>query len=142
MGLFMSLPLPAEILPHRNSMLVLERVTECSADRIIAHMTLDEEHLAFQGHFPARPIVPGIFLIEAMAQTLAYGYLFENPDKSSVLLVGIKEARFRHPAFPNQRLEIEVWRRGAKLKLLCGVGHVRYDGKTIAEATLSGVVEG
>ena len=123
-------------------MLLLDRVTQCTADRITAHMLLDEEHLAFQGHFPSRPIVPGVFLVEAMAQALAYGYLLENPDKKSVLLVGIKEARFRHPAFPNQRLEIEVGLRRAKLKLLCGIGHVRYDGLTIAEATLSGVVEG
>src|ERR1700688_1782271 len=128
------------ILPHRYPLLLIDRILEVERKkRIVAikNATFTEPH--FPGHFPDSPIMPGVLLIEAIAQAGAALLLTEIPDRDTKLMVftGIDSARFRKPVVPGDQLRIEVtvinWRSMA-VKML-GVATV--DGKVACEATVT-----
>src|SRR5450755_5134590 len=113
------------ILPHRYPFLMIDGIEEIERiKRIVGvkNVTINEAH--FQGHFPGKPIMPGVLIIEAMAQTGGLLLLLEIPDREKKLLyfVAIDDARFRRPVVPGDQLKVEVkvisWRGGdfAKLK--------------------------
>jgi 3-hydroxyacyl-[acyl-carrier-protein] dehydratase len=127
------------ILPHRYPLLLIDRVIEIERrTRIVAikNVTINEPH--FQGHFPDFPIMPGVLIIEAIAQAGGALLLTEIPDRDSKLMVftGIDSARFRKPVVPGDQLRIEVkvlnWRTTA-VKLH---GTATVDGKLACEATI------
>ena len=127
------------ILPHRYPFLLIDRVVEMERkQRIVAikNVTMTEPH--FQGHFPDYPIMPGVLMVEAIAQTGGALLLTEIPDRDSKLMVftGIENARFRRPVTPGDQLRIEVtvlnWRRTA-VKL---IGKATVDGVLACEATI------
>ena len=128
------------ILPHRYPFLLIDRVVEMERkQRIVAikNVSLNEPH--FQGHFPDYPIMPGVLMVEAIAQTGGALLLTEIPDRDQKLMVftGIEEARFRRPIVPGDQLRIEVtvvnWRsRAVKMQGVCTV-----DGKVAADATIT-----
>jgi 3-hydroxyacyl-[acyl-carrier-protein] dehydratase len=127
------------ILPHRYPLLLIDRVIEIERKtRIVAikNVTINEPH--FQGHFPDFPIMPGVLIIEAIAQAGGALLLTEIPDRDSKLMVftGIDSARFRKPVVPGDQLRIEVkvlnWRSTA-VKLH---GTATVDGKLACEATI------
>ena len=100
-----------EILPHRYPFLLIDRIVEFErAKRVVAvkNVTANEPH--FQGHFPGAPIMPGVLVIEAMAQAGAVLMLSELPDREKKLAVftGIDEAKFRSQVVPGDQLRIEV----------------------------------
>jgi beta-hydroxyacyl-ACP dehydratase FabZ len=98
---------PLSRLPHGNSFRFVDRILEfMPGERVVArkNVTLNDPHL--QGHFPGNPLMPGVLLIEAMAQTA--GLLL--PDGSSSVLAQIKEARFRRPVVPGDQVRIEAVR--------------------------------
>jgi 3-hydroxyacyl-[acyl-carrier-protein] dehydratase len=98
---------PLSCLPHGLSFRFIDRILEISpGERIVAlkNVTSNEPHL--QGHFPGNPIMPGVLLLEAMAQTA--GLLL--PAGSSAFLAQIKEARFRRPIIPGDQIRIEATR--------------------------------
>jgi len=133
-----------ERLPHRYPFLLVDRVLELDPGRRILALkgvTFNEEF--FQGHFPGQPVMPGVLILEAMAQ--AGGILILPPDGSAAgkafYLVAVDHAKFRRTVVPGDRLTIElnvIRARGNFSKL---AGRVEVDGQLVAEAelTLAGV---
>jgi 3-hydroxyacyl-[acyl-carrier-protein] dehydratase len=127
------------ILPHRYPLLLIDRVLEMERKtRIVAlkNVTVNEPH--FAGHFPDYPIMPGVLMVEAIAQAGGALLLTEYPDRADKLMVftGIDSAKFRRPVVPGDQLRIEVsvvnWRTSAvKMR---GVATV--EGKVACEATI------
>jgi len=127
------------LLPHRYPFLLIDRVVEMERkQRIVAikNVTINEPH--FQGHFPDYPIMPGVLMVEAIAQAGGALLLNEIPDRDSKLMVftSIENARFRRPVTPGDQLRIEVtvlnWRsRAVKMG-----GTITVDGKLVCDATV------
>lgn len=131
------------LLPHRYPFLLVDRVIEIEpAKRIVAlkNVTINEPY--FNGHFPGRPVVPGVLIIEGMAQAGGLLLLNEIPDRESKLLYfgSIDQARFRRPVVPGDqiRYEIDVLRFR---RLYCKLAaKALVDGQVAAEAVLSSVM--
>jgi 3-hydroxyacyl-[acyl-carrier-protein] dehydratase len=128
-----------KILPHRYPFLMVDAIEEMEkVKRIVGIKNVTINELHFQGHFPGKPIMPGVLIIEAMAQTGGLLLLLEIPERDKKLLyfVAIDDARFRRPVVPGDQLKIEVkvisW-RGDFCKL---DGRATVDGELAAEATL------
>src|ERR1700733_13187787 len=127
------------ILPHRYPFLLIDRVLERSRKkRIVAIKNVTINEPFFQGHFPDYEIMPGVLMVEAIAQAGGVLLLPEVPDHEHKLLVfsGIDRARFRRPVVPGDQLRIEVdvlnWRPlAARLE-----GKVYVEGKLVCEATI------
>ena len=128
-----------KILPHRYPFLLIDRVVEMERKkRVVAlkNVTFNEPY--FQGHFPDKPIMPGVLIIESMAQTGGLLLLQEVPEREKKLLyfVAVDGARFRRPVVPGDQLRVEMkvlsW-RGDFCKL---EGKATVEGQLAAEATL------
>ncbi|HXB22363.1 MAG TPA: 3-hydroxyacyl-ACP dehydratase FabZ [Candidatus Solibacter sp.] len=128
------------VLPHRYPFLLIDRVVEMERKKKIValkNVTINEPF--FAGHFPGTPIMPGVLIVEAMAQAGAALLLTEIEDRENQLVVftGIERARFRRPVVPGDQLRIEVtvvaWRRIAGRM----EGVVFVDDKKVAEAVIS-----
>src|SRR5438445_6961680 len=128
------------ILPHRHPFLLIDRVIDLTRkERIVAIKNVTITEPFFAGHFPNLPIMPGVLIVEAIAQAGGALLLTEVEDRDDKLMVftGIERARFRHPVLPGDQLRIEVevkaWRQTA----------VRMEGKAfvgdkrVAEATVT-----
>ncbi|HEY4590227.1 MAG TPA: 3-hydroxyacyl-ACP dehydratase FabZ [Thermoanaerobaculia bacterium] len=128
------------VLPHRYPILLVDRVLEMEpGKRIVAVKNVTINEPVFLGHFPGRPVMPGVFLIEGMAQAGGLLLLHDMPDRQNKLLLfaSIEEAKFRRPVIPGDqvRYEIEVLRlRSTYCKL---AGKALVDGQLAAEAVLS-----
>jgi 3-hydroxyacyl-[acyl-carrier-protein] dehydratase len=131
------------ILPHRYPFLLIDRVLEIDRKKkivAIKNVTINEPF--FQGHFPGVPIMPGVLLVEAMAQAGGVLLLREVEDRSGKLIVftGIEKARFRRPVVPGDQVRFEVellaWKetRGAIIVRMYGKAFV--DGKVACEGTV------
>ncbi len=128
-----------KILPHRYPFLLIDGIEEMERwKRIVGikNVTINEHY--FQGHFPGKPIMPGVLIIESMAQTGGLLLLQEIADREKKLLyfVAIDNARFRRPVVPGDQLRLEMnvlaWRNGfCKLE-----GRATVQGEVAAEATL------
>jgi 3-hydroxyacyl-[acyl-carrier-protein] dehydratase len=128
-------------LPQRFPILMIDRVKEVEpGKRILALKNVSANEPYFQGHFPNRPIMPGVLILEAMAQAagiLVFRTRGTKPDdKSLYYYVGIDDARFKKPVVPGDQLELEVLferelRSIAKFKCTA-----RVSGETVAEATI------
>jgi len=124
------------ILPHRYPFLLVDRIIELEPDRVVGikNVTLNEPF--FQGHFPDFPVMPGVLIIEAMAQAAGVLVLktIEDRHNKLVLLVAVENARFRKPVLPGDtlRMEMKVIKRKASVAKMAGVATV--DGVVVAEA--------
>jgi beta-hydroxyacyl-ACP dehydratase FabZ len=125
-----------EILPHRYPFLLVDRIVEMDAEHIVGIKNLTVNEPFFQGHFPDFPVMPGVLIVEAMAQTAGVLVLKSMEDRHNklVLLVAIENARFRRPVVPGDtlRMEMKVIRRKASVAKMAGVATV--DGVVVAEA--------
>jgi 3-hydroxyacyl-[acyl-carrier-protein] dehydratase len=126
-------------LPHRYPFLMVDGILEVERlKRIVGikNVTATEPH--FQGHFPGKPVMPGVLILESMAQTGGLLLLLEIPDRDKKLLyfVAVDDARFRRPVVPGDQLRLEIdvlaW-RGDFAKLF---GKALVNGQVAAEATL------
>lgn len=101
-----------EILPHRYPFVLVDRVTEIVAkERIKGHKMVSYNEPWCVGHFPGRPIMPGVLIIEALAQIggiLAYASEPFDPTRSLMFFLGIDKAKFRHTVTPGDRLDLHV----------------------------------
>jgi beta-hydroxyacyl-ACP dehydratase FabZ len=124
-----------DILPHRYPFLLVDRIVEMEPERIVGikNVTLNEPF--FQGHFPDFPVMPGVLIVEAMAQAAGVLVLKTIADREQklVLLVAIENARFRRPVVPGDtlRMEMKLLKRKASVAKMAGVATV--DGKVVAE---------
>jgi len=101
-----------QILPHRWPFVMVDRVTEIvPGERIVGHKCVTMAEPWFQGHFPSRPIMPGVLIIEALAQVggiLAYATEPFDASRSLMYFLGIDKAKFRRTVTPGDRLDLEV----------------------------------
>jgi beta-hydroxyacyl-ACP dehydratase FabZ len=127
-----------DILPHRYPMLLVDRILEVAEDSIVGLKNVTANEPFFQGHFPDYPVMPGVMIVETMAQVGAVLLLrcVENRDDKLVLFTTIEEAKFRKPVVPGDQLRVEMQvlkRRATVCKMR---GKVTVDGKLVAEAIL------
>src|SRR5271168_203431 len=133
-----------KILPHRYPFLLIDRVLELKRkERIVAIKNVSINEPFFNGHFPGLPIMPGVLIVEAIAQAGGALLLTELEDRSGKLMVftGIERAKFRHPVSPGDQLRIEVevknWRVIPRMIAAKMQGFAYVAGKRVAEATVS-----
>lgn len=149
----MELPLTYEqiirILPHRYPFLLVDRVTAIEpGKRVVGYKNVTANEPFFQGHFPGRPIMPGVLIIEAMAQVggvLALLTLFgmaEAERTAPVFFMGMDKVKFRRPVVPGDQLrfEVEALRTGSRVWKMAGKAFVAED--LVAEAELVASVGG
>ena len=128
-----------KILPHREPFLLVDEVLELEErKRIVAvkHVLASEPY--FAGHFPGAPVMPGVLIVEAMAQAGALLLLREVPDRESklVFFAGIDRARFRQPVFPGDDLRLELTVLSQRVTIAKMDGKAYVGDKLVAEAQL------
>ena len=128
-----------EIIPHRYPMLLIDRVEELiDGEKVIAKKNVTINEPFFQGHFPHEPVMPGVLIVEAMAQAGAVALLsLEQFRGKTAYFGGIDKAKFRQKVTPGDTLSLEV--EIIKVKSYAGIGKgiARVDGKKVAEAELT-----
>jgi len=131
-------------IPHRYPMLLIDRVLELELDKYskaIKNVTFNEPF--FNGHFPSKPIMPGVLIVEAMAQTA--GVLVRKTltgDTKLVYFMTIENAKFRVPVTPGDQLELTTTKLRSKSNVWKFEGIARVNGQTVAEATFSIAIVG
>lgn len=127
-----------EILPHRYPFLLVDRIEELEAERVVGIKNVTVNEPFFAGHFPDYPVMPGVLIIEAMAQVAGVLVLSGIPDRKNklVLLAGVDAAKFRKPVRPGDqlRMEMKVLRSRASMAKVSGIATV--DGNVVAEAEI------
>lgn len=127
-------------LPHRYPFVMVDRIVELEpGHRIVALKNVTINEPFFQGHFPGNPIMPGVLILEAMAQSagvLTFASL--PPEKRNILVyfMGIDQARFRKMVVPGDQLLLEIVLKKLKTKAVKATGQARVDGNLVAEAEL------
>ena len=128
----------AAILPHRYPMLMVDRILEINNDSIVGvkNVTVNEPH--FTGHFPGFPVMPGVLIIEAMAQVAGVLVAKQAPHTRGkiMFLASVEDAKFRKPVFPGDQLRIEMKMVRLKTTIAKMQGSASVDGQVVAEATL------
>jgi 3-hydroxyacyl-[acyl-carrier-protein] dehydratase len=132
-----------ELLPHRYPFLLVDRIIELvPRERIVGIKQVSINEPFFQGHFPGAPVMPGVLVVEALAQVGAVLALreIEDRDQKLVLFTGIREARFRKPVVPGDTLTLEVTalRIGSRIQRMRGEAKV--DGELVADADIMSVI--
>ena len=127
-----------QLLPHRYPMLMVDRIVEISGDLIVGikNVTANEPH--FTGHFPGFPVMPGVLIIEAMAQVagILVGKLAPHTRGKVMFLASVDDAKFRKPVVPGDQLRIEMKMLRLKHTVAKMRGTATVDGQVVAEATL------
>jgi len=127
-----------EILPHRYPFLLVDRIEELEAERVVGIKCVTVNEPFFIGHFPEFPVMPGVLIVEAMAQVAGVMVLSQIADRKNklVLLATVEEAKFRKPVRPGDRLRIEMNIVKRKATLAKVQGTVTVDGVVVAEASM------
>jgi 3-hydroxyacyl-[acyl-carrier-protein] dehydratase len=133
-----------EMIPHRFPFLMVDRVVDLKPDESavgIKNVSINEPY--FQGHFPRQPVMPGVLIIESMAQTAAV-LVVETLEGAAagklVYFMTLEDARFRKPVFPGDTLRVHVTKLRNRGNVWKFRGEVRVDGNLIAGATFSAMI--
>jgi 3-hydroxyacyl-[acyl-carrier-protein] dehydratase len=133
-----------EMLPHRYPFLLVDRVVDYKAnDYLLGYKNVTFNEPFFQGHFPGLPVMPGVLILEALAQ--AGGILLvqsseEDLNEKVFMFTGLEKVRFRSPVRPGDRLDLRLENFKRKLKLARMTGHASINGHLAAEAVLTAAV--
>jgi 3-hydroxyacyl-[acyl-carrier-protein] dehydratase len=132
------------ILPHRYPFLLVDRVDEVGPDRIVARKLVSRNEPHFNGHFPGHPVMPGVLIIEALAQAgalLAASVVGFDPETHVIYFMAIDKAKFRKPVVPGDVLTLDVTplRKGAAIWKLRGEAKV--GDEVAAEAELMAAIQ-
>ena len=127
------------VLPHRYPFLLVDRVDSVTADKIVARKMVTANEPFFAGHFPGHPIMPGVLIVEALAQAgalLVAPQVGFDPARDAIFLMSLDKVKFRRPVVPGDMLVLEVvpLRRGGVVWKLRGQAKV--DDAVVAEAEL------
>ncbi len=130
-------------IPHRHPFLLVDRIIEIEAYKMavgIKNVTGSEYY--FPGHFPGRPVMPGVLIIEALAQTAAVLAIYSSPkdEGSLIYFAGIDNARFKKPVIPGDLLHLEIEVVKTKSRLWKVKGRALVDGTLVCEAGLTAMV--
>jgi len=128
------------ILPHRYPFLLVDRIISYDPGKRVVgikNVTLDEPF--FVGHFPGAPVMPGVLIVEAMAQTAGVMMLASLPDRETklVFFTGIERAKFRRPVVPGDQLRLELTVLKLRPRYIKLRGEAYVDGQLVAEAEIS-----
>lgn len=133
-----------KMIPHRYPILLVDRIVEIDPGVSavgLKNVTFNEPH--FMGHFPGHPVMPGVLIVEAMAQTsalLVVNFLGDSVAGKVVYFMGIEKAKFRKPVVPGDSLYIHVTKVQSRGTVWKFDGVARVDGKICAEATFSAMI--
>lgn len=126
------------VLPHRYPFLLVDKITELTPGKKasgLKNVTINEPF--FQGHFPEEPIMPGVLIVEALAQVGAVAVLsMPDNDNKLALFTGINDFRFKQMVKPGDQLELEVIMSGMRRNLGKGSAEARVEGKVVASGEL------
>ena len=133
-----------QAIPHRYPFLMIDRVVDVVPDERatgIKNVSINEAH--FQGHFPRRPVMPGVLIIESMAQTaavLVVATLGPAMAGKLVYFMSVEDCRFRHPVFPGDQLHVHVTKKHHRRNVWKFTAKAAVEGKTIAQATYAAMI--
>ena len=132
-----------EMIPHRYPFLLIDKVKDIQSGESaigIKNVTVDEPY--FEGHFPGHPIMPGVLIIEAMAQTSAVLVVevMGKRENRLVYFMTVDQARFRKPVLPGDRLELTVRKERSRGNVWKFKGEAHVDGNLKAEAVFSAMI--
>lgn len=136
-------------LPHRYPFLLVDRIEKIDGDKScvgIKNVTFNEPH--FQGHFPGNPVMPGVLIVEGMAQTagviciLAHGGLRQDKPAPIVYFMTIDECKFRRPVVPGDVLEYHMTKHTNRRNMWWFQGEARVGGELVAQARLGAMISG
>lgn len=132
-----------EMIPHRYPFLLIDRVRDIVAGESavgVKNVTINEPF--FEGHFPGHPIMPGVLIVEAMAQTSAVLVIDSMGKKENrlVYFMTVDQARFRKPVLPGDQLELAVTKQRSRGNVWKFKGEAHVDGKLMAEAVFSAMI--
>ncbi|HEX6998444.1 MAG TPA: 3-hydroxyacyl-ACP dehydratase FabZ [Gammaproteobacteria bacterium] len=128
-----------ERLPHRFPFLLVDRVLEVTKEKVVAIKNVTANEAYFQGHFPGYPVMPGVLIIEALAQAggvLAWESATEEERTSVLYFAGIENARFKLPVRPGDQLVLKVELVKRRRQLWCFTARAEVDGKLAVETEL------
>ena len=133
-----------QFLPHRYPFILVDRITEIfPGERIVGLKNVTVNEPFFQGHFPQMPVMPGVLIIEAMAQVggvLVYDSLPEEERKGIVYFMGIDKARFRKPVVPGDQLVIDVTWTKKRANVSKMSGQALVNGELVTEAEIMAMI--
>jgi len=133
-----------EMIPHRHPFLMIDKVVDMVAnERATGIKNLSINESFFQGHFPARPVMPGVLIIEAMAQTaavLVVHTLGPESEGKLVYFMSVDNARFRRPVFPGDRLDVHVTKQRHRGNVWKFEGRAKVGDNLMAEAVFAAMI--
>ncbi len=132
-----------QILPHRDPFLLIDEVIELEpGERVVARKTVRPDEWYLSGHFPGRPVMPGVLIVEALAQTGAVAVLSEEQNRGKLaLFAGIDDVRFKRIVEPGEELELICELERVRGPIGRGKASARVDGQLAARGTLTFAVE-